>query len=216
VSVVKPVRKRDREATRARIVDAARDLFLEQGYARTTIADVARAAEVAPQTVYWAFGSKAGLVREIRDTWFASAGTGERMALVLAIDDPDARLDAFAGFMRHQWETGAAALSIQRDALRSDPDAAADVAAILETRARALFEVVRPLGPHLADGLTAERAHDILLALTLLEVYLELQARSWSGDEYEAWLAAALRSELLGSKRLRHLTARPGTGREGG
>ena len=56
MSPVKPTRKRDRDATRTRIIDAARDLFVEQGYARTTIADIARAADVAPQTVYWAFG----------------------------------------------------------------------------------------------------------------------------------------------------------------
>lgn len=180
------------------MVDAARDLFVEQGYARTTIADIARAADVAPQTIYWAFGSKAGLVREIRDAWFASAGTSERFGQVVAIDDPAARLDAFAGFMRHQWESGAAALSIQRDAQRVDPDAAADVAAILETRARGLFEVVRPLGSHLAPGLTVEKAHNLVLALTLLEVYLELQARGWSADAYEAWLAATLRAQLLG------------------
>ena len=198
MSPVKPTRKRDRDATRARIVDAARGLFVEVGYARTTIADIARAADVAPQTVYWAFGSKAGLVREIRDAWFASARTSERIGQVVALDDPVARLDAFAGFMRHQWESGAAALSIQRDAQRVDPDAAADVAAILETRARALFEVVRPMGPHLAPGLTLEKAHDLVLALTLLEVYLELQARGWSPDAYEAWLAATLRAQLLG------------------
>ena len=195
---VKPIRKRDRDATRARIVDAARSLFVVQGYARTTIADIARDADVAPQTVYWAFGSKAGLVREIRDAWFASARTSERIGQVVGLDDPAARLDAFAGFMRHQWESGAAALSIQRDAQRVDPDAAADVAAILETRARALFEVVRPLGPHLVPDLTVEKAHDLVLALTLLEVYLELQARGWSADAYEAWLAATLRAQLLG------------------
>jgi len=198
VSPVKPTRKRDRDATRARIVDAARGLFVEVGYARTTIADIARAADVAPQTVYWAFGSKAGLVREIRDAWFASAQTSDRIGQVVALDDPVERLDAFAGFMRHQWESGAAALSIQRDAQRVDPDAAADVAAILETRARALFEVVRPLGLHLVPGLTVEKAHDLVLALTLLEVYLELQARGWSADAYEAWLAATLRAQLLG------------------
>ena len=117
------------------------------------------------------------------------------------MDDPGERLDAFAAFMRHQWETGAAAVSIQRDAQRVDPDAAADVTAILDTRAKALFEVVRPLGPHLARGLTVERAHDQLLALTLVEVYLELQARGWSGEAYEAWLAAALRAQLLDRKR---------------
>ena len=96
--------------------------------------------------------------------------------------------------MRNQWVTGAAALSIQRDAMRVDPDAAADVVAILETRARGLFEVVRPLGPHLKPGLTVKRAHDLLLALTVLEIYLELQERGWSGDAYEEWLAGALRA----------------------
>jgi hypothetical protein len=38
----------------------------------------------------------------------------------------------------------------------------------------------------------------MLLALSLLEVYLELQARGWSGDAFEAWLAGALRAQLLG------------------
>ena len=198
MSPVKPIRKRDRDATRARIVDAARGLFVEQGYARTTIADIARAADVAPQTVYWAFGSKAGLVREIRDAWLASAGTGERLGAVMGVDDPAERIEALAAFMRHQWETGGVAVAIQRDAERVDPDAAADVAAILETRARALLEVVRPLGPHLAPGLTVERAHDQVLAMTLLDVYLELQARGWSGEAYEAWLATTLRAQLLG------------------
>jgi len=70
--------------------------------------------------------------------------------------------------------------------------------AILETRARGLFEVVRPLGPHLKADLTVRKAHDLLLALTLLELYLELQARGWSADDYEEWLAGALRTELLG------------------
>ncbi len=198
MSAVKLTRKRDRDATRVRIVDSARDLFVEKGYARATITDIARAADVAPQTVYWAFGSKAGLVREIRDAWLASARTGERLATVLRVDDPVERIEALAAFMRHQWETGGVAVSIQRDAERVDPDAAADVAATLENRARALFEVVRPLRPHLAPGMTVELAHDQLLAMTLLDVYLELQARGWSGDAYQAWLSATLRAQLLG------------------
>ena len=102
--------------------------------------------------------------------------------------------------MRHQWETGAAAVAIQRDAERVDLDAAADVTAILDTRRKALFEVVRPLGPHLTRGLTVERAHDQVLAMTLVDVYLELQSRGWSGEAYEAWLAATLRAQLLGRK----------------
>jgi AcrR family transcriptional regulator len=41
--------------------NAARELFLAQGFGATTMAAVAGRAEVAPQTVYAAYGSKAGL-----------------------------------------------------------------------------------------------------------------------------------------------------------
>jgi AcrR family transcriptional regulator len=44
-------------ATESRIVAAARDLFVERGYAGTTLADVADAAEVAARTVYLRFGT---------------------------------------------------------------------------------------------------------------------------------------------------------------
>ena len=194
---VKPPRRRDRAATRTTIVDAARDLFRDQGYARTTITDIATRAAVAPQTVYWAFGSKAALVREIRETWLQTAQTGERMQAVLAIAEPEPRLDAYAAFMARQWVTGAEAVAIQQDAMRVDPDVAMDVAATLDARAAALFEVVRPLGPVLAGDLTVEGAHDRLLALSLVEVYLELRARGWTPEAYERWLAETLRSQLL-------------------
>jgi AcrR family transcriptional regulator len=198
VDAVKPVRHRDRETTRTKMVDAARTLFLEHGYARTTIAEIAAAANVAPQTVYWAFGGKAALVAEIRETWLKAAETGERLAAVLRVAEPAPRLDAFATFMTHQWETGSGAVAIQQDARRVDPDVARDVSATLERRAAALFEVVRPLGPALRSGLSVEQAHDRLLALSLVEVYLELRGRAWSAGAYRDWLSEVLCADLLG------------------
>jgi AcrR family transcriptional regulator len=195
---VKPVRRRDREATREAIVAAARTLFRDEGYARTTITSIAKAAGVAPQTVYWAFGSKARLVAEIRDAWLRSAGTGERLAAVYAVAEPAARVDAFATFITHQWETGSAAVAIQQDAMRVDADVAADVRATLARRASALLEVVEPLRPHLRAGLNVERAHDRLLALSMVEVYLELRGRGWTAGEYRDWLSELLRVDLLG------------------
>jgi AcrR family transcriptional regulator len=195
---VKPIRRRDREATRKEIVAAARTLFREQGYARTTITNIANAAGVAPQTVYWAFGSKATLVAEIRDAWLREAGTGERLAAVRAVSEPNARLDAFATFMTHQWETGSAAVAIQQDAMRVDAEVAADVQTTLARRAAALLEVVEPLRPHLRPGLGVERAHDRLLALSMVEVYLELRGRGWTAEEYRDWLGELLRTDLLG------------------
>jgi AcrR family transcriptional regulator len=49
-------------------MDVAHDLFIAQGYARTTITDIARAAEVSAETIYSVFGNKPALLRRI---WYA-------------------------------------------------------------------------------------------------------------------------------------------------
>ena len=59
-------------ATRERICAAAEELFLRDGYARTSIRAVAKAAGVAEATIYLAFPNKAALldaviVRATRD-----------------------------------------------------------------------------------------------------------------------------------------------------
>ncbi len=179
------------------MLDAARRLFLERGYAATTIPQIAAAAGVAVPTIYWAFGSKRAMVGEIRQAWFEAARTGDRLREVLAIDEPGARLDAYAAFMGNQWATGAEALAIQQDAMRADPEIAAEIAAVLAERAERLKAVVVPLGPHLREPLTIETAHDLLLAMSLLEVYQELRDHGWSDARYRAWLGRILREELL-------------------
>jgi AcrR family transcriptional regulator len=179
------------------MLEAARRLFLERGYAATTIPEIAAAAGVAVPTIYWAFGSKRAIVSEIRNAWFATAQTSARVRDVLATKEPGARLDAYAAFMGHQWATGAEALAIQQDAMRADPEVAAEVALVLTERAERLKAVVRPLRPFLRAGLTVETAHDILLALSMLEVYRELRARGWTDDRYQAWLGRTLREQLL-------------------
>ncbi|MGH3458421.1 TetR/AcrR family transcriptional regulator [Aeromicrobium sp.] len=51
--------------TRQRVIDVADDLFINQGYGRTTIADIARGAGVSVETVYSAFGNKAAVLRKV-------------------------------------------------------------------------------------------------------------------------------------------------------
>jgi hypothetical protein len=63
-----PLRRENAEATRLRIVEAARELMLERGYAATTMADVAARAGVAVQTLYTSCpGGKAGLAKIVYD-----------------------------------------------------------------------------------------------------------------------------------------------------
>jgi len=181
------------------MLDAARRLFLERGYAATTIPEIAATAGVAVPTIYWAFGSKRAIVGEIRQAWFEAAQTATRLRDVLAVDEPGARLDAYATFMANQWMTGAEALAIQQDAMRADPDIAAEIAAVLAERAERLKAVVVPLAACLRAPLTVETAHDLLLGLSLLELYRELRGRGWSDDQYRMWLGEILREQLLGA-----------------
>ena len=49
------------------MLDAARDLFVEQGYTTTTVDEIAASAEVSPQTIYKSLGGKTGLLEAIID-----------------------------------------------------------------------------------------------------------------------------------------------------
>ena len=54
-----------RAASRARILDAARALFAERGFAACRVADVARRAGMSPGNVYWHFESKDSILQAI-------------------------------------------------------------------------------------------------------------------------------------------------------
>ena len=54
--------------TRRRIADAARLLFVRDGYGATTLQAIADEAGVAVQTVYAVYRSKPGILRELRDS----------------------------------------------------------------------------------------------------------------------------------------------------
>jgi len=58
-------RKREADRRRQEILGAARQLFWQHGYAGTSIPEIARAAELAPGTIYLYFPSKEALYIEL-------------------------------------------------------------------------------------------------------------------------------------------------------
>ena len=78
--------------TRQRIIRAAHDLFVNQGYGRTTMADVANAAGVAVETVYAAFRNKPTLLRQV---WYATFRGDEQDIRLL--DRPEIRAYCWNG-----------------------------------------------------------------------------------------------------------------------
>lgn len=191
------IRRAGADATRSRVLEAAERLFLRKGYAATSIKEIADEAEVAVQTIYWIFGTKAALVAGIRDRWLARAETGKRLEAVCEIEDPRARLAASAAFMRHQWETGQEAVAIQQDAMRADPAIRASVEEVLANRSRQLAKIIQPLDDSLRPDIQPDEAVDIFIALLGFDVYIELRGRGWTAARYERWLARTLEESLL-------------------
>src|SRR3569833_4731801 len=73
-----PKRVRDATKTRARMLEAARELFVRNGYGATTLKEIADRAGVAVQTIYFVFGNKRVLLKELVDV--AIAGDLEPVA----------------------------------------------------------------------------------------------------------------------------------------
>jgi AcrR family transcriptional regulator len=71
-------RRKQAQETRRTILEAARRLFLERGYASTTMASVAEGAGVSVEAVYKAFSNKAGLVKAVFDVAIVGDETPSR------------------------------------------------------------------------------------------------------------------------------------------
>ena len=67
------LRERQAQLTRDEILSAARRLFAENGYSRTSVRDIAEAAGVSAQTVYDSIGSKQAIVARLNDLIDAEA-----------------------------------------------------------------------------------------------------------------------------------------------
>jgi AcrR family transcriptional regulator len=187
------------QVTRRRIADAARRLFLRDGYAATTLAAIATEADVAVQTVYAVYGSKAGILGALRESATHQPEAEALYGEAMAERSPRRRLALFARSIRRRWELSGDIVAIHRDAGTADAEIRAGVAATLERRRGGLAALAATLGTALRPGVDVERAAAILDALTLPEVYAELVGvHRWRPDAYEAWLAAALVHELLG------------------
>ena len=200
-----PQQARTRLARRA-VVDAARTLFLEQGYATTTVDAVSRLADVPPATVYRLFGSKLGILKAMLDT--SIAGDDEPVAVAARPDvaplfdeaDPVALLTGVAGVTTAINQRTNDVHRVLVSAAGSDPGAAELLAEIRDQRDRGQRQIVRALArrKELQPGLSAREAEDRVHALMSPEVYrLFVGDRGWSPDQYREWLGTTLAQQLL-------------------
>ena len=199
-------REEQAQETRRRICRAAHDLFIRQGYAATTIEQIAAAAGVARPTVFTAVGNKRQLIKLLRDV--ALSGDEEpipvpqRDWMRRVFDDPDPRraLALYAENLRSMFGRAAAIELTIEAAADADPDIRELYTLALEQRRHGCGLIVKSVadkGP-LRDGLDLEGAADILFAVASPAIYrLLVRLRMWSPERYRDWLADTLISQLL-------------------
>ncbi len=194
-----PARRRQAEETRRRILDAARALFREEGYAGTTLDAIAAAAEVSPKTVA-ALGSKRGILAALVDPVGPGRGYREFVESMLDAPGPERYLEVVAQFTRRVYETSAPEFDLLRSAGAVAPEVA-EAARQVETRRRQhqerLIAILSEQGV-LRGELGRKEATDVLWALTSYDLYRALVGQcSWAPENYEAWLTGMLIQRLL-------------------
>lgn len=204
-----PRREEGARATRAAILEGARDLFVEHGYTGTTMQAIAARARISPATVYATFTNKRSLLAALVDVSIAGDDAPvsilDRPWVQEMRDEPDLRrrVDILARNGRLMLERRAPIDEVVRAAAASDPDIAALWRNGKEQRLagqRRLLRIVA--GPDgLRDGLIEADAVDTLYAVGSPETYrLVTVDRAWSPARFERWYADTLARLLFGDR----------------
>jgi AcrR family transcriptional regulator len=194
-----PLRADQAERTRRRILECAFRLFAERGYAGTTVAAVADAAGVAPETIYGSLGGKRGLLEGAIEMAITGAEDGPREEWAEVSGAPE-RLERI---VEHSCTILARTRPIHaviRGAADKEPFAAALGRRLLQDRLTAQTERIRThLGGDLRTGLSADQAGQRYCVLASPELYHLLTVElGWTPDEHREWLTELLKGELLG------------------
>jgi AcrR family transcriptional regulator len=202
-----PLRADQARATRLRVLDAALELFVDRGYAGTTIAAVAERAGVSAETIYLTFGGKRGLLEQVIETAIAggdeSSADEEALGAALAETlDARERLAAMVDYTCAILARTRPIHTVIRGAADKEPFAAELGSRLVHERLAAQTERVRRhLRGDLRPGLSVAQAGQRYCALGSPELYNVVTVEfGWTADQHRAWLTDLLAGELLAAR----------------
>jgi AcrR family transcriptional regulator len=180
--------------TRARIVEAARVVFAEDGFHRAPVGEVARRADVSRATVYYQFGSKLGLVEAVLDDIERQGGQDRVVAAAAIPDAVEATRRAFEEGSRY-WAAEHVLVRKLIGLAAADPD----TRQLVQERDRNRLALVTQLAKRLAEqrrlrpGCSVEEAVQTLWLLSSFEAFDQLL----TGHALDADAVAALLFQLV-------------------
>ncbi|HET6771810.1 MAG TPA: helix-turn-helix domain-containing protein [Acidimicrobiales bacterium] len=199
-----PLRADQAQQTRRRILESARRLFSDRGYAGTTVAAIAEDAAVSPETIYLSLGGKRGLLEGVMDITgpHDSVADDEKWWLMVARQPHAAeRLDSMVEYSCRILARTRPIHAIIRGAADKEAFAAALGRRLLTERLTNQTERIRKyLGGALRPGLSMAQAGERYCVLASPELYHLLTVElGWTAEQHRTWLTRLLRTELLGS-----------------
>jgi AcrR family transcriptional regulator len=201
-----PRRRAHAQATRRVIIDAARSLFLDRGYSRTSVSAIAALADVAPETVYADFGTKRAILASILQVGLVGPATPvalvdwPELTSLRAELDPVRNIRLIASLHRAIYEPSVPMVGVMRAAADSEPG----IAELLRLNQQRRLTGQANMMAHLADagalrpGLAVEDATDCCWTVASPEAYrLMVHDRGLNPDQYEVWISNTLCRLLL-------------------
>jgi AcrR family transcriptional regulator len=197
---------RDEQAalTRSRILDAAAALFLDRGYGRTTIKEIADRAEVARDTVHAVFGSKARVLTALLDQRLVPDGSvanvKERPEARAIRDETDQRrqIERLASFLAALSTELRPVYEVLRTASAVEPEMASVLAEMDRYRMQNMQAYARWIAARGPLRVSTKRAGETLWALASPDVArLLCDDLGWSEVQHGRWLADSLVRTLL-------------------
>lgn len=188
-------RRAQADDTRALIVVAARDLFIERGYGTTTIADIALAAGVSVETIYAAFRNKATLLHKAWDITIGGDDRDivfhERPDVVAIRSEPDlaTRFMLHAAMATRTAQRIAPFQLMVQSASGADPAAAAMLDEIGRQRLAGMSVMAAEAFTTGQLAVSESECRDLIWSMTDGILWHRLvNERGWTNDRFADWL----------------------------
>lgn len=200
-------RQAQADETRRHILEAARKLFMERGYAGATAEAIATEAGVALQTVYAIFKNKRKILVSLMHVSSPSGDEDhlpvhERTGAQAVTREPDQRrqLHMFAEIVAFNLDQVAVISRIMVDAARTEGEIDKILQKLNQQRLDHMALAVQQVAAHgpFREEVDLAYATNTVWTLTSPEVFLLLtEDRGWSKEVYAQWLADMLVRALL-------------------